>query len=103
MVCWVFRDLAKSVTHWMRQSVQNITDYLYDTAQSTYNLLESLLNWSMAEGGRFNAYPIEFKLRQVTTIVTDILRTLAVKKNINHILMCPEHIKAYADMNMVTS
>ncbi|ENW80305.1 MULTISPECIES: sensor histidine kinase KdpD [unclassified Acinetobacter] len=95
--------LAKERDTLDEASVQNIADYLYDTAQSTYNLLESLLNWSMAEGGRFNAYPIEFKLRQVTTIVTDILRTLAVKKNINLINDVPEHIKAYADMNMVTS
>ena len=95
--------LAKERDTLDESSIQNIADYLYDTAQSTYNLLESLLNWSMAEGGRFNAYPIEFKLRQVTTIVTDILRTLAVKKNINLINDVPEHIKAYADMNMVTS
>ena len=95
--------LAKERDTLDESSIQNIADYLYDTSQSTYNLLESLLNWSMAEGGRFNAYPIEFKLRQVTTIVTDILRTLAVKKNINLINDVPEHIKAYADMNMVTS
>ena len=95
--------LAKERDTLDEASVQNIADYLYDTAQSTYNLLESLLNWSMAEGGRFSAYPIEFKLRQVTTIVTDVLRTLAVKKNINLINDVPEHIKAYADMNMVTS
>jgi His Kinase A (phosphoacceptor) domain. len=50
-------------------SVQNIADYLYDTTQSTYNLLESLLNWAMAEGGRFVYHPINFDLHQSAKIV----------------------------------
>ena len=84
-------------------SIQNIADYLYDTSQSTYNLLESLLNWSMAEGGRFVYHPINFKLRQITNIVTDVLKTLAIKKNIQLINEVDENLKVYADMNMITS
>ncbi len=84
-------------------SIQNIADYLYDTSQSTYNLLESLLNWAMAEGGRFVYHPINFKLRQITNIVTDILKTLAIKKNIQLINEVDENLKVYADINMMTS
>lgn len=84
-------------------SIQNIADYLHDTAQSTYNLLESLLNWAMAEGGRFVYHPINFELKQVTKIVHDVLNMLAVKKNIQLIDNTPEHLKIYADINMVTS
>lgn len=40
-----FRILAKERDTLDEASVQNIADYLYDTAQSTYNLLESLLIW----------------------------------------------------------
>jgi hypothetical protein len=43
--------LAKERDTLDESSIQNIADYL-DTSQSTYNLLESLLNWAMAEGGR---------------------------------------------------
>ncbi|HAB42423.1 MAG TPA: two-component sensor histidine kinase, partial [Acinetobacter sp.] len=60
----------------------SITDYLYDTAQSTYNLLESLLTWAMAEGGRFVYHPINYELKQSTKIVCDVLKSLALKKNI---------------------
>ena len=38
-------------------SIQNIADYLYDTSQSTYNLLESLLTWAMAERRAFCLSP----------------------------------------------
>lgn len=95
--------LAKERETLDESSIQNISDYLYDTSQSTYNLLESLLNWAMAEGGRFVYHPINFKLRQITDIVTDILKTLALKKNIQLINQVDENLKVYADMNMITS
>lgn len=84
-------------------SIQNIADYLYDTTQSTYNLLESLLAWAMAEGGRFVYHPINFKLKQSSKIVYDVLHGLAIKKNIQLIDAFPEDLKVYADINMVTS
>lgn len=84
-------------------SIQNIADYLNDTAHSTYNLLESLLNWAMAEGGRFVYHPINFELKQATRIVYDVLNTLAMKKNIQLVESTPRHLKVYADINMITS
>ena len=83
--------------------IQNIVDYLHDTTQSTYSLLESLLNWAMAEGGRFVYHPINFKLKQSSKIVQDVLLALAMKKNIRLIDELPEDLKVYADINMVTS
>ncbi|MCG2608825.1 HAMP domain-containing histidine kinase [Acinetobacter sp. SM34] len=84
-------------------SVQSISEYLYDTAQSTYNLLESLLNWAMAEGGRFIYHPINFELKQSSKIVSNVLNSLAIKKNIQLIDQIDEGIKVYADINMITS
>ena len=84
-------------------SIQNIAEYLHDTAQSTYNLLESLLNWAMAEGGRFVYHPINFELKQATKIVFKVLNSLAVKKNIQLIENVPEELKVFADINMITS
>ncbi len=72
-----------------------LADYLFDTAQSTYNLLESLLNWAMARGGRFVYHPINFELKQSTKIVCDVLKSLAIKKNIG---WC---IKKYAKKKQV--
>ena len=84
-------------------SIQNIADYLHDTTQSTYSLLESLLNWAMAEGGRFVFHPINFQLKQASKIVFDVLNGLAIKKKIQLIDDVPEEIKVFADINMLTS
>lgn len=84
-------------------SIQNIADYLHDTTQSTYNLLESLLNWAMAEGGRFVYHPINFDLNQSAKIVCDVLNGLAVKKNIRLINDVAIGTKVNADINMMTS
>ncbi|RKG39484.1 sensor histidine kinase [Acinetobacter rongchengensis] len=84
-------------------NVQNIANYLYETLQSTYSLLENLLNWAMSEGGRFEYHPINFKLKQTSRIVYEVLNTLAVKKNIELIEDVPPDLTVYADMNMVTS
>ncbi|OTG84725.1 sensor histidine kinase [Acinetobacter sp. ANC 4648] len=83
--------------------IQNIAEYLHDTTQSTYNLLENLLNWAIAEGGRFVYHPIHFKLKQVTQIVYGVLNTLAVKKNIELIEDISDEIGVFADINMMTS
>lgn len=84
-------------------SIQNISEYLFDTAQSTYNLLENLLNWAMAEGGRFVYHPINFDLNQASTIVCSVLNSLAVNKNIELENAVPAHLKVNADINMITS
>ncbi|MFH7765868.1 sensor histidine kinase [Acinetobacter sp. BSP-28] len=84
-------------------NIQDIADYLLDTSQSTYSLLESLLNWAMAEGGRFVYHPINFNLKQSSSIVYSVLNSLASKKNIQLIDQVPEDLKVHADINMVTS
>ncbi|WP_347474021.1 HAMP domain-containing sensor histidine kinase [Acinetobacter thermotolerans] len=84
-------------------SIQSITEYLYDNAKSTYNLLESLLTWAMAEGGRFVYHPINFELKQSSKIVCDVLKSLALNKKIALIDRIPEGVKVNADINMITS
>ncbi len=84
-------------------SIQNIADYLYDNAQSTYNLLESLLTWAMAEGGRFIYHPINYELKQSSKIVCSVLQSLALNKKIELIDNIPDDIKVHADINMITS
>ena len=83
--------------------VQDIAEFLHDTVQSTYSLLESLLNWAMAEGGNFVYHPINFKLNQLVDIVYDVLKSFAYKKNIELSHHVPADLAVYADMNMMTS
>lgn len=95
--------LAKERDSLDEKGIQDISEYVFDTAQSTYNLLENLLTWAMAEGGRFVYHPINFELKQSAKIVTDVLGSLAVKKNIQLLNMVDDDIKVYADINMMTS
>ena len=95
--------LAEELDTLDHASIQNIAGYLNDTAKSTYNLLESLLNWAMAEGGRFVYHPINFKLKQISNIVMDVLSGLALKKNICLLDQIPDDIRVCADINMLTS
>lgn len=84
-------------------SIQNISSYLNDTAKATFDLLENLLNWAMSEGGRFVYHPIYFNLKQSSQIVTSVLSSLALSKNIELIDQIPKDILVYADINMMTS
>lgn len=95
--------LAKERDSLDSSAAQNIADYLHDTAQSTYRLLENLLNWAMAEGGHFVYHPINFPVKQASQIVFGVLNTLAIQKNIQLIETVPDDLKVYADINMVTS
>ena len=95
--------LAKERHSLDESSIQNITDYLYETSQSTYNLLESLLTWSMAENGRIIYQPIYFQLCLVTQTVFKTLEGLALKKNIQLLADIDENLQVYADRNMISS
>ena len=95
--------LAKERSTLTEQNVHEISTYLFDTTQSTYNLLETLLNWAMVEGGRFICHPINFDLSQAAQIVVDVLSGVAIKKNIKLINKIEVNTKVYADINMITS
>ncbi|RZG86418.1 HAMP domain-containing histidine kinase [Acinetobacter sp. WCHAc060033] len=99
-----FSDVLANERHTLdEESIQNIAEYLYDTLQSTYSLLENLLNWAMAEGGRFVYHPINFKLKEVTKIIYDVLNPLAINKDIKLIINVADDLSVFADMNMLTS
>lgn len=95
--------LAKERHNLDDASIQDMTEYLYDTTQSTYNLLENLLNWAMAEGGHLVFQPKNFSLKQSSKVVYAVLNAIAQKKNIELIENVAEDLKVYADQNMVTS
>lgn len=90
------QDLTANETH-------DIVHYLHDTLQSTYQLLESVLKWSMADGGRFIYHPLNFKLKAASSIVCKVLNGLAQKKKIEIIDEISADIEVYADIHMITS
>ena len=99
-----FSDVLRHERHTLTEhEVQNILEYLDDTAQSTYELLERVLTWAMADGGRFTYHPIVFNLADASAIVMDVLQGFAQKKNIQLKDQIPKSIQVFADINMITS
>ncbi|WP_374295640.1 sensor histidine kinase [Acinetobacter sp.] len=80
-----------------------LVEYINDTAQSTYSLLESLLNWSMAEGGRFHFKPVHFNVNDVVQSVVDLLNSSAFKKKIKLKCDVAGQLYAFGDVRMMTS
>lgn len=80
-----------------------LIEYIHDTSQSTYGLLENLLNWSMAEGGRFHFKPEPFNVSDVVQSVFGLLSSLAFKKNIKLKCDVSGQLYAFADVRMMTS
>lgn len=85
------------------EEAQRLADYVHDTTQSTYGLLENLLNWAMAEGGRFHQKSTHFHIADIINFVTDLLAAFAFKKQIELIVDIGKDVFVYADKNMVTS
>ena len=99
-----FSDVLRHERHTLTETeVQNIVEYLDDTAQSTYELLERVLTWAMADGGRFTYHPIVFNLADASAIVMEVLQGFAQKKNIQLKDQIPSSIQVFADINMITS
>lgn len=85
------------------ESIEDISKYLHETTCSTFNLLENLLNWSMAEAGEFAYYPIQCNLNSIVESVVKSLSCVALKKQIEIVQNIPANIMVYADIHMVTS
>lgn len=85
------------------QEIQRIAEYLNDTTQSTFELLERVLKWVMADGGRLAYHPISFNLSDSAEIVSDVLSGLAQKKNIRLVNQVHGTKQVFADIHMVTS
>lgn len=84
-------------------AAQRLVSYVHDTAQSTYGLLENLLNWAMAEGGRFHFKPTHFNVSDIVQSIFELLCAFAFKKQIKLQCDVASNLYAYADVRMVTS
>ena len=76
-------------------------EILKNSAKSTFNLLETLLNWSIIQTGNLVFKPELFNLtKSIDTIVKNITPT-AFSKNITLLFEPADEIYTYADQNMI--
>lgn len=73
---------------------------LSQNANSTYELLENLLNWSVSQQGLIQYTPEDFTVLPVINDIFSIVMPIAVKKEITMLSKVNESVSIRADLNM---
>ncbi len=76
-------------------------DILKNSAISTYNLLETLLNWSVIQTGNLVFKPELFDITKCIGTIIENMTPAAYSKNISLVFVPAEEIFIYADQNML--
>jgi len=89
-----FEDLNKSERH---EYIENINL----AAESTYSLLENILEWSRTQMGNINFKPKIFDISTIINEVFLLIRVQAETKNIKLLSKVKYQTYVYADVNMI--
>jgi PAS domain S-box-containing protein len=76
---------------------------LRNSTKNVYDLVENLLQWSRLQTNRLEFQPETLNLSLQIEYVVDLLRAIALKKNITLTLKCDDGLTVYADKNMTRS
>ena len=71
------------------------------SAQSAYDLLENLLDWSKTQTGRMTFKPKRFYLQELVEEVLEITSSISLSKNIDLSYELPQELEVFADRNMI--
>lgn len=93
--------LAENISEFSNEDIRKFADSIHKTTESTYNLLENLLEWSRLQRGiiPFNPQPVNLKL--FFGDCDEAVRIMAQKKSIGLTVSFPEELNVYADPNML--
>lgn len=79
---------------------KEMLNLLSDVSKSTYHLLENLLNWSLAQRGVIDYYPVRFTIKPLLTDVIIQAKPFSEKKSITITDLVDDNFELMADMNM---
>jgi two-component system, sensor histidine kinase and response regulator len=85
------------------EKVELYSKAIFETAETTYALLENLLEWAQLQGGKIVFSPEKISLNEITKSVLELVKVMAHKKNIEIRNELTENIKVYADKNMIST
>ncbi len=95
--------LHNNIDNFSSDEIKMMSQHIHDTTLNTFNLLETLLQWSNAQRGRMTFNPSQIDVNDVITEVISTLKNHAGSKDIA-ITFDPSHqLKAFADHNMVST
>jgi len=84
-------------------TIRKIASYLNHASQSTFKLLENLLEWAMLENGSMQFRPEVLRLESIIDTVVTGLHLSALQKNIQLEFRVDPRILVQADLNMIRS
>ncbi len=84
-----------------REHLKIILDYVGQTVNAGFTLLENLLNWSQSQKGKIQYKPEIFKLKCLLDTVLELMGSNAKEKHISFDLNITEYDKVWADKNMI--
>jgi PAS domain S-box-containing protein len=93
--------LIESYHNFSNDEQLKMLDILKNSAKSTYNLLETLLNWANIQTGNLVFKPELFNLTKCLAGTIDSLLPAALSKNITLLFEPKEDIFSFADPNMI--
>jgi len=83
------------------ENTQKFSEYIYNTARETYNLLENLLDWARAQKGLMKYKPKEVKISNLINKSVEVIKNSAVAKNITIVVKCDNTAEAFIDSFMI--
>lgn len=93
--------LMESFDNFSNDEQLKMLEILKNSAKSTYNLLETLLNWAIIQTGNLVFKPELFNLTKCLSGTVDSILPTALSKNITIIYEPGDDIFSYADPNMI--
>ena len=93
--------LIESFNSFSNEEQLKMLEILKNSAKSTYNLLETLLNWSIVQTGNMVFKPELFSLTQCIENMVENFTPSALSKNITLLFEPGDEIFSYADQNMI--
>lgn len=93
--------LAKEFESFEKEELREFADNIYTAADSAYQLLQNLLQWSRSQNGRIEFEPAEYNLGDLVAEVVKVNQHHAENKKITIYTEVPENIRIVADKNML--
>ncbi len=95
--------LATEQDQMSASEITRTAQYLHETSETTYRLLESLLSWTVSAGGFLEQNPITITLEQLVLPVLRLLHGVALLKEVSLEMELHSDLPVFVDRNMMVS
>jgi signal transduction histidine kinase len=93
--------MATEIKNFSEEELVSVSGGISKSAQSIYNLLENLLEWSRIKTGRIPYDPVVFALKEVVDRIIAIYKSNLESKNISLSVDVNPSLYVFADVNSV--